>query len=380
MNNVKVNKFLRAGFILRLAMRLGWRKAQELTAYRLCSQCFSDEGLRLSAEEIGLLDNSACPNCHAMNGQKLTKDLIKVLAHRYFVWGTLQRMNYGAAPLVQFNDRHKPDLEASTLWPETDMRLIEKTASVGFFHYGPRLWMIGENITPLDELISLATREETIQRIIREYPEIVLTKGRKFYRLRINPDQPEEFNQYDSPPVGRASYGRLDSENFPVMYASQDLQICIHECRVAAEDEIFVATLALTKDVRLLDLTAILPEPGRDEFESLDIAVHMLFFAKEHSYEVSRALALSAFKNGYDGLIYPSYFSLLKTGNFPFETTFGMSHRMIPKLAAQEKSKIIANLALFGRPMNQGVVKVQFINRLVLRRVHYNFHFGPVGI
>ena len=73
MSNVKVNKFLRAGFILRLAMRLGWRKAQELTAYRLCSQCFSDEGLRLSAEEIGLLDNSACPNCHAMNGQKLTK-------------------------------------------------------------------------------------------------------------------------------------------------------------------------------------------------------------------------------------------------------------------------------------------------------------------
>ena len=200
-----------------------------------------------------------------------------------------------------------------------------------------RLWMIGLNITPLDELISLATREETIQRIIREYPEIVFTKGRKFYRLRINPDQPEEFNQYDSPPVGRASYGRLDSENFPVMYASQDLQICIHECRVAAEDEIFVATLALTKDVRLLDLTAILPEPGRDEFESLDIAVHMLFFAKEHSYEVSRALALSAFKNGYDGLIYPSYFSLLKTGNFPFKTTFGMSHRNDPQARCSGK-------------------------------------------
>ena len=89
--------------------------------------------------------------------------------------------------MVQFNDLHEPDLEASTLWPEADMRLIEKTVSVGFFLYGPRLWMIGLNITPLDELISLATREETIQRIIREYPEIVLTKGRKFYRLRINP-------------------------------------------------------------------------------------------------------------------------------------------------------------------------------------------------
>ena len=380
MSNAKVNKILRAGFVLRLAMRLGWRKAQKITAYRLCSQCFSDEGLRLSAEEIGLFDNSACPNCHAMNGQKLTKDLIEVLAHRYFVWGTLQRMNYGAAPLVQFNDLHEPDLEVADPWLEADMRLIEKTASVGFFLYGPRHWMVGIDIKPLDELISLTTRKETIQRIIREYPEIGLTKGRKFYRLRTNPDKPEEISQYDSPPFDRASYGRFDSENFPVMYASQDLQICVHECRVAAEDENFVATLALTKDVKLLDLTAILPETGRDEFESLDLAVHMLFFAEEHSYELCRAIALSAFKSGYDGLVYPSYFSLLKTGKIPFETSIGISHRMFPQLADQEKSKIIANLALFGRPVDQGVAEVRFINRLILRQVHYKFHFGPVGI
>ena len=164
------------------------------------------------------------------------------------------------------------------------------------------------------------------------------------------------------------------------MYASQDLQICIHECRVVAEDEIFVATLALTKDVKLLDLTAILPEPGRNEFESLDIAVHMLFFAKEHSYELCRAIALSAFKSGYDGLVYPSYFSLLQTGNIPFKSSFGMSHRMFPQFADQEKSKIIADLALFGRPVDQGVVEVRCINRLILRKVHYNFHFGPIGV
>ena len=194
MSDAKVNRFLRAGFILRIATQLGWRKAQELAAYRLCSQCFSNEGLRLSAKEIGLLDNSACPNCHAMNGRKLTKDLITALAHRFFVWGTLQRSEYGAAPLVQFNDLHEPDLEVGDPWLKADMRLIEKMASVGFFLYGPRLWMIGENITPLDELISLATREETIQRIIGEYPEIVLTKGRKFYRLRKNPDQAGRYH------------------------------------------------------------------------------------------------------------------------------------------------------------------------------------------
>ena len=164
------------------------------------------------------------------------------------------------------------------------------------------------------------------------------------------------------------------------MYASQNLPICIHECRVAAEDEVFVATLSTKQDLKLLDLTALLLQPDKDEFESLDMAVHMLFLAGKHSYNICRAIVHTAAECGYDGLIYPSYFSLLHTGKIPFETTFGMSHRTIPKLAEQEKSKIISNLALFGRPVEQGKVEIQSINRLVLRRVQYDAHFGPVGL
>ena len=57
-----------------------------------------------------------------------------------------------------------------------------------------------------------------------------------------------------------------------------------------------------------------------------------------------------------------------------------MSHRTIPKLAEQEQSKIVANLALFGRPVEQGKVEIRSINRLILRKVQYDFHFGPVGL
>jgi hypothetical protein len=76
---------------------------------------------------------------------------------------------------------------------------------------------------------------------------------------------------------------------------------------------------------------------------------------------------------------YPSYFSLLRTGAMPFETAYGISHRRLPQLKNRERAKIIPNLALFGRPIETGLVTVTCINTVVLNRVEYGFQFGPVG-
>lgn len=162
-----------------------------------------------------------------------------------------------------------------------------------------------------------------------------------------------------------------------MLYGSQDLQVCIHECRVSAEDEIYVATFQPNRLLKLLDLTAILQEDCT-EFESLDIAVHMLFLAGKHSYEISRDISKLAKKHGYDGIAYPSYFSLLRSGGMPFETTYGISHRLIPQLQEHEKSKIIQNLGLFGKPLEESKITIKCINRLVLHTVEYGVHFGPV--
>lgn len=380
MNDPKVNRFLRALFFLRLVTRLGWRKAREAFAYRLCSRCFLNEGLRLSAEELGLIDNVYCPNCRSREGRKLTKDLIEYLAYRFFVWGTLQRTDYGAAPLIQFNHDHESEIECGPPWPQEDARTIENAIGVGFFHYGPRFWMIGLGIEPLDRLMDPKTRPREIQRILQQYPKITLRQNETFYRLRLNPEDPSDITQYDSPGTERKKYNRLDSVSLPVMYASQDLQICVHECRVAAEDEVFLATLRSTRDMKLLDLTKILSYHESSEFESLDMAVHMLFLAGEHSYEICQEVALSAHREGYDGLVYPSFFSLLKSGKVPFETSFGLSHRMFPQLHNRERAKITSNLALFGHPLKQDDVEVHSINRVVLRKVQYEFHFGPCGL
>ncbi|MED5611037.1 RES family NAD+ phosphorylase [Pseudomonas sp. JH-2] len=344
----------------------------------LCSNCFTDEGLRIDAAKHGVEQQGECPNCQSLDGQKLTREHILGLAWRFFVSGTTVRCDYGAAPVIQFNEYHygRSDITPSA-WLENDIKLMEEAAKIGFFHYGPRLWMVGE-VEPLKALQDPATRPQLIERVLREYPEITFSKGSKFYRLRVNPDHPANPSEYDSPPVAFAGRGRLDSPGFSVMYGSQDLDVCIHECRASTEDELYVATLKNRQDLKLLDLSYPLEET-ETEFESLDMAIHMLFLARSHSYEIARDIALAAKVAGFDGVIYPSFFSLIRTGSHPFETVYGMSVRRFH----QEREKYveattIRNLALFGRPMESGLVSVECINRLILTQVGYRGHFGPV--
>jgi hypothetical protein len=329
------------------------------------------------AAHVGLGDDDACPRCKSTTGQKLDLEQLQLVAYTFFVAGTIKRFDYGAAPLVQFNDRRETEIEGSQ-WLASDIRLFEQELGVGFFHYGPRLWMLGE-IEPLEDLRDAATRPDIIARILREYPAIELSHEPPFYRLRIAPSEPANPAQYDSPPEGSGA-GRLDSSALSVMYASRDLEVCVHECRATADDEIFVATLRTLKSLRLLDLTEVLRENDTTEFESLDLAVHMLFLAGSHSYEITREIASAANAAGYDGLVYPSYFSLLRTGSLPFVTTFGLAHRRIPQFAEHEKTKIVPNLALFGRPVQDGKIEVTCINRVMIRRAEYTLTFGPAAI
>ncbi|MCO6062166.1 hypothetical protein NG726_36670, partial [Pseudomonas sp. MOB-449] len=89
--------------------------------------------------------------------------------------------------------------------------------------------------------------------------------------------------------------------------------------------------------------------------------------ARSHSYEIARSIAFSAKEAGYDGVIYPSFFSLIRTGSHPFETAYGLSlRRFHPEREQYVEATTIRNLALFGRPMESGLARVECINRLIL--------------
>ncbi len=338
----------------------------------LCSECFIDQGLKLLAQKIGFQNIDVCSNCKATSGKKLSSDQVQHLTYRFFVVGSIFKPKFGAAPLVQFNKHQKTDVNFSKSL-EKDVKLLEKILGIGFFHYGPRLWMVGE-IEPLKDLQNNNKRSFIFDRILKEYPTIYLHSSEIFYRIRINPEYPNDHLQYDSPPMPGS--GRLDSKNNSVLYGSQDLEVCIHECRVTVEDEIYVATLQPKRKLKLLDLTELIEEECT-EFESLDLSVQMLFLAGKHSYKVSKELSLRIHDEGFDGIIYPSFFSLVRTGNIPFPTVYGISTRRFPKYREVEKSTTVPNIALFGRPIKEKKVDVVNINKLGLNRIIYHYEFGP---
>lgn len=330
--------------------------------------------MKLDARKIGIKNKKDCRNCNKKNGSKLTAKLIGDLAYRFFVKGTSWKVDYGAAPLIQFNEHQKTSISFKEPL-KSDVVLIEKNISIGFFDYGPRLWMLGY-IEPLKKLQTRKYRKEIIDRIIKEYPSQTLTSDAKFYRLRKNPKEPEKHSEYDSPP--KSGNGRLDSNRLPILYASPDLEVCIHECRSTAIDHLFVSTLQPKSNLKLLNLAVILEEDCT-EFESLDISVQFLFYAENHSYEISREIAKAAYKSGFDGIIYPSYFSSLRTGSYPTETIYGMSIRKFPQFKDRIENQIIPNVALFGRPIKEKKISVECINKVILDRIDYHIHFGPIG-
>ena len=344
----------------------------------LCYECFGDQGLRLDSARLGEDDTTACPHCGSVRGKKLDRERLEALAASFFVHGTLQRPKFGGYPGLQFNNHRYPeDSVAFPAWLVADTRLISDTLRIGIFEYGPRFWMFGE-IKPLKDLRRRRNRQAVIDRIISEYPAHALKSEDSFFRLRINPKSPANPEQYDSPPEPRSSrsYGRLDSATLPILYGSQDLEVCVHECRTTVDDVAFVATLSPARDLRLLDLSAVLKEDVT-EFESLDLSVTMLFLAGRHTYGISRTIASVAHERGFDGLVYPSYFTLARTGGVPFPTVYGLSVRRFPSQAEYIQATVIQNLALFGRPIVDGLVRVKCVNRLVLNRVVYDLQLGP---
>ena len=306
----------------------------------------------------------------------LTRDRLTTLAQLFFVWGSVEKYEYGEAPTIQFNPSRKTDITI----PKSlcaDVALLEDALGIGFFQYDPRSWIFG-SIEPLTLLQQEGTRHGTIARILREYSTTMLTENDRFYRIRKDPSPPGHHMQYDSAP-SELSDGRLDTAEHPALYASPDLQTCLHECRVSAEDDLFVATLRPSRDLKLLNVATMLDESEEvTEFESLDLAINMLFLAGKHSYPITRAIALAARDRGFDGLVYPSYFSMLRNGVKPFETTYGISNRRIPAYRDFEMAKVSSNYALFGRPIENGLLAVSCINRVVLSTVMYSVHFGPV--
>ena len=100
---------------------------------------------------------------------------------------------------------------------------------VGFFHYGPPLWTIGE-VDPLKALQEKSLRADVISRVLAEYPERILGSDESFYRLRKAPARPGDLDQYDPPPDEKLGQGRFDTAELPILYGSRYEELLREHC------------------------------------------------------------------------------------------------------------------------------------------------------
>lgn len=341
-----------------------------------CSECFKDPSFRYMVSMNGVSDDSqSCPNCHKFGGSKVGRSSLVMTMKMFFEQGSVVKAQYGGAPVLRLSYSGEPchNIDSISSILNADCRLLWDLTGVSIFEYGPRLCMLGENDV-LSEL-DFGNRQYAINRIIEAYPSIELDSHKLLYRLRVNPTNPSNEREYDTPPLSVPKEGRLDSDGLNVMYLSSDVEVCVHECRTSVDDNIYVATLRAKRNLRLLDLTAYFKEDCT-EFESLRLAVRYLFLAQSHSYPLTRELAKSIMKKGYDGLIYPSHFSSVRRGDDHYlDWDMGLSRYVYDETYSE--SSQVRNYALFGFPIQEKKLEIVSINPLKITRAKYDFILCP---
>jgi len=338
----------------------GWGQPNFL----LCSACFQDIGLKLEAQRIGQLrrPKKSCPNCASREGYSLDNKALHKLQRQFFSRATAPNQLRDDIAILGVDD-YPPDTSIRpTLRSEAqaDWDLIQSKISGRLFYRSPKLFFLG--ITNHFGWYQSLSKEVVRNDIVPKLRFTDVHPTAPFYRIRINVTEPNKFDeaQYDAPPnLRRRGFGRFDNPKLPLLYGSPNLQVCIHECRVTLADQTFVATLAPTRTLRLIDLSG-----NYDQVEDTGPFDDLFWFfrglmnaSSPNVYRYCRRIAQTIKDiTDADGFVYNSYYT---------------------NVAGDTGGKAF-NYALFGRPISEGKLKVVSINTIRLSRITYDYHLGPL--
>ncbi len=320
-----------------------------------CPKCFSNWGFRQVIANYAEVPEAPCPRCSAA-GPLIDRQGLENAISAFFVAGSY--LAETMAPVYQVNNcnRHPARFDATL---DDDAKLASFLTSQVIFDYGPPLWRVGEVDLKRAFDEGGEERRAAARDFVAAAPRVELTAGTRVFRVRKNPKPDETITTataFDPPPqhINR-SPGRWDDGRTAVLYASNDIELCLHECRVLIAGEIVVASLCVARPLNLLDLTAEIPLTGPTPFEDPNIFARFLSLSRHEPWlDHARAVARAAEAAGLDGIRYTSYY-------------------------AQGKHHSDAlNVALFGRVLEAGDLAIQAVNRLRLTDARYQFSFGPV--
>ena len=320
----------------------------------ICVDCFQNEGLRRSAlKEAATRVRTKCERCGNV-GYVLSKSELQRLSYVFFVSGSVPPYQPHGTPMVQVSeDRNRGDQVRPGGTLRHDFDLLQSEIDFSLFYYGPAEWRLGYTEPHAALEAGGEQAAEALAHLLSITSSIELPTGSLLYRIRLG-EVSADAAAFDPPPRDIRRGGRFDTPEMDVLYVSLDIETCLHECRVTVVDEVVLATLRTAVPLSLLDLAGEINEDrSKTPFEDLRYTLPSLFYAGAEEYDCCRKISGAVRAAGYDGFVYPSYFSFVGAGS-----TY--------------------NIALFGRPLENGSVIIQSLNRLRLGKVSYEYEFGPV--
>ena len=164
---------------------------------------------------------------------------------------------------------------------------------------------------------------EMLELVLRE-TKITIPKDTKFYRARISDENGYKRKEMWQPPDDAASAGRANSKGQSCLYLCSNKKTTVKEIRARAFDYVTIATFKLNRDVRVLDLSAIVHSSpfyysGMDKIAYLvneknlrqiqdDMAKPISRLDSELDYLPTQYISDFAKSLGYDGVKYFSTF------------------------------------------------------------------------
>lgn len=329
----------------------------------LCTFCFANYGVRREAE--GLAEKPSgepCPNCLKSGGGVLDRNAADAVLRRFFVRGSIPPEAGGPAPKFEFNSYWQPGEVIFATDLDGDLDLLCRFRGVGLFHYGPPLWRLGytthyQNLRGnMEDGSSLIgdERKKLWDEIFARCSTKTIDPGDNIFRVRRGQELPPALaEQFDTPPTNLAGSGRYDSFDVPIFYGADDVETCLHEARVSLSDWIALGTLSPIRPLRLLNLADGIDDAlAMTPFDRVDILLTKLAFVGKQDYDLCREMAVEIKERGFDGFFFISYFE-------------------------QAHKRELRNIALFGRPVACGKLRLLSVNRVQLTSVSYEYSFGP---
>lgn len=344
----------------------------------ICSNCFLNYGFSSIVKKYGHKSDNECPTCHTKSGSKVSRENVDLIMETFFVEGSVTpQYLHTLFRVIDVADQNTTgDVFDYKITEDVlhDLNLIrvnfDKTVFnplVNMAHsWGDTLFRYHiehnlnkglKNKNKLNDKI-----RQVIDRLISCCSEYCIKKNDQLFRIRKNPINPTDHNEYDTPPakISKNINGRLNNKSLPLFYCSNSPGTCIYESKFDPTDTLILATYKTNQEIVIIDLenqnTGYIDEL-KDELKEIYNERNISLFLdaitrSQNEYFFLQLISNRAYENKYSGIKYNSFYDRYRTNNS-------------------------SNIGLFGYPLNSNLLTLQSLNRVVINEVKMKWNYGP---